>query len=147
MFPEELPKRLIKMFSFIGDTVLDPFLGSGTTALAAKNLGRNSIGYEINEDFLPVIKEKLGLKQGSLFQDSSFEILAQKELKTDSKEEINKLPYIFRDPIKFDKKIDPKKMCFGSKIDKSHLRAARRWRGNPGFLSGASQALDMVESE
>ena len=119
MFPEELPKRLIKMFSFIGDTVLDPFLGSGTTALAAKNLGRNSIGYEINEDFLPVIREKLGLKQGSLFQDSSFEILTQKELRTDFKEEINKLPYIFRDPIKFDKKIDPKKMRFGSRIDTS----------------------------
>ncbi|MDO9211952.1 MAG: DNA methyltransferase [Deltaproteobacteria bacterium] len=119
MFPEELPKRLIKMFSFIGDTVLDPFLGSGTTALAAKNLDRNSIGYEINEDFLPVIREKLGLKQGSLFQDSSFEILTQKELRTDFKEEINKLPYIFRDPIKFDKKIDPKKMRFGSRIDTS----------------------------
>jgi DNA modification methylase len=120
MFPEELPKRLIKMFSFVGDNVLDPFLGSGTTALAAKNLRRNSIGYEINEDFLPVIREKLGLKQGSLFQDSSFEILTQKELRTDFKEEINKLPYIFRDPIKFDKKIDPKKMRFGSRIDQSH---------------------------
>ena len=38
MFPEELPKRLIKMFSFVGDAVLDPFLGSGTTCLAARNL-------------------------------------------------------------------------------------------------------------
>jgi len=59
MFPEELPKRLIKMFSFVGDTVLDPFLGSGTTCLAAKNLNRNSIGYEINKDFLSAIKEKI----------------------------------------------------------------------------------------
>jgi DNA modification methylase len=120
MFPEELPKRLIKMFSFIGDTVLDPFLGSGTTALAAKNLGRNSIGYEINEGFLPIIKEKLVFEQGSLFQDSSFEILKQKELKKDFTEEISRLPYIFKDPIKFDIKIDPKKMRFGSKIDNSH---------------------------
>ena len=51
MFPEELPKRLIKMFSFVGETVLDPFAGSGTTSLAAKHLGRNSIGYEINKSF------------------------------------------------------------------------------------------------
>lgn len=51
MFPEELPRRLIKMFSYVGDTVLDPFLGSGTTSLAAKNLNRNSAGYEINPKF------------------------------------------------------------------------------------------------
>ena len=60
MFPEELPKRLIKMFSFVGDTVLDPFLGSGTTSQAAKNLERNSVGYEVNPEFLPVIKHKIG---------------------------------------------------------------------------------------
>ena len=119
MFPEELPKRLIKMFSFVGDTVLDPFLGSGTTSLAARNLERNSIGYEINDDSLPVIKEKIGIKQGHLFQNSIFEILRQGDLKADFKEEIKKLPYIFHDPIKFDKKIDPRKMRFGSKIDKS----------------------------
>ena len=59
MFPEELPKRLIKMFSFAGETVLDPFLGSGTTSLAAMNLERNSIGYEINQNFAPVIQNKL----------------------------------------------------------------------------------------
>jgi DNA modification methylase len=62
MFPEELPKRLIKMFTFVGDTVLDPFLGSGTTAKTAINLDRNVIGYEINEEFLPMIKEKIGDK-------------------------------------------------------------------------------------
>ncbi|MBP8178973.1 MAG: site-specific DNA-methyltransferase [Spirochaetes bacterium] len=117
MFPEELPGRLIKMFSFIGDIVFDPFLGSGTTSLAAKNLNRNSIGYEINEDFLPIIKEKLDVKQGSIFQDITFEITKQDECKGDFKEEIKKLPYIFKDPIKFDKKIDPRKLRFGSKID------------------------------
>lgn len=117
MFPEELPKRLIKMFSFVGDTVFDPFLGSGTTSLAAKNLNRNSIGYEINEDFLPIIKEKLGLKQGTIFQDATFEITKQPELKIDFNQEIEKLAYIFKDPTKFDKKVDPKKLRFGSKID------------------------------
>jgi DNA modification methylase len=62
MFPEELPRRLIKMFSFLGDTVLDPFLGSGTTAKVALDLDRNALGYEINKDFLEIIEEKLGIK-------------------------------------------------------------------------------------
>ena len=122
MFPEELPKRLIKMFSFVGDTILDPFLGSGTTSLAAKNLHRNSIGYEINEYFLPIIKEKLGLRQRTIFQDEAFEIIKQENINTDFKEEIKKLPYIFQDPIKFDKKIDPRKLSYGSKIDNSHSK-------------------------
>jgi len=122
MFPEKLPKRLIKMFSFVGDTILDPFLGSGTTSLAAKNLHRNSIGYEINEYFLPIIKEKLGLRQRTIFQDEIFEVIKQENINIDFKEEIKKLPYIFQDPIKFDKKIDPRKLSFGSKIDNSHSK-------------------------
>lgn len=121
MFPEELPKRLIKMFSFVGDTVLDPFMGSGTTSLSAKKLNRNSIGFEINEDFMPVIKEKLGLTQGVIFQNASFEVVKQGHLNIDFKKEIKKLPYIFHDPVKFNKKIDPKKLKFGSKIDCSDL--------------------------
>ena len=63
MFPEELPHRLIKMFAFRGDTVLNPFMGSGTTSLAAKNLGRNSVGYEINPEFIEIAKQKLNTRQ------------------------------------------------------------------------------------
>jgi len=59
MFPEEIPYRLIRMFSFIGDTVLDPFLGSGTSLKIAKALFRNGIGYEINEDYRDVIENKI----------------------------------------------------------------------------------------
>jgi DNA modification methylase len=62
MFPEELPRRLIRMFTFKGDTVLDPFLGSGTTVKAALESGRNALGYEINENFLEILEEKLGIK-------------------------------------------------------------------------------------
>ena len=120
MFPQELPKRLIKMFSFVGDIVLDPFLGSGTTSLTAKNFDRNSIGYEINEDFLTIIKEKIGINQSTIFQDATFEIIKQETSKMDFKEEIKKLSYIFKDPIRFDKKVDPRKLRFGSKIDNSH---------------------------
>jgi len=121
MFPEELPKRLIKMFSFVGDTVLDPFLGSGTTCLAAKKLERNSVGYEINKDFLPVIKEKLDVDSSP----KDFRIIFQKDKSVDYKKEISRLPYIFKDPVRFDKKIDQKKLKFGSKIDNSHNQRER----------------------
>jgi DNA modification methylase len=60
MFPEELPRRLIKMFTFVGDTVLDPFLGSGTTVKSALELARNAVGYEINPDFLEAMPQKIG---------------------------------------------------------------------------------------
>lgn len=60
MFPRELPERLIRMFSFPGETVLDPFLGSGTTAAAANSLGRNAVGVEINDEFLDLIRTKVG---------------------------------------------------------------------------------------
>lgn len=50
-FPYELPYRLIKAYSFVGETVLDPFLGSGTTLIVARDLKRNGIGYEINPEF------------------------------------------------------------------------------------------------
>lgn len=69
MFPVELPRRLIKMYSFYGETVLDPFLGSGTTCLAAEMEGRNSIGYEINEDFESIIRDKLQAND-STFSDN-----------------------------------------------------------------------------
>jgi len=72
MFPVELPKRAIEMFTFVGETVLDPFLGSGTTSLAALLTNRNSIGYEINEAFLPTIKERLGVDKRTLFENVDF---------------------------------------------------------------------------
>ena len=117
MFPEELPRRLIKMFSFVNEIVLDPFAGSGTTMLAAKNLDRNSIGYEINPDFIPIIKEKIGMNEINL-SNSDYEIIKSENDPTNYNNEIKKLPYIFKDPNTFDKKIDVKKLQFGSKIDK-----------------------------
>lgn len=117
MFPEELPNRLIKMFSFVGETVLDPFLGSGTTSLAAKNLNRNSIGFEINPEFIPYIKEKLNAQQTDLI-GTTYEFVTQTNPTIDFENEIKKLPYIFIDPHTFDKKIDVKKLQFGSKLDK-----------------------------
>ena len=60
-FPDEIPRRLIKLFSFKGETVLDPFTGSGTTNKVAMELGRNSYGYEIDLELKPIILRKLGI--------------------------------------------------------------------------------------
>lgn len=114
MFPDELPKRLIKMFSFPNETILDPFMGSGTTAAVAKKLNRNSVGYEINPDFIPIIKEKIG---GQDLYDNSIIKEIQQSRKIDFEKEIGKLPYQFIDNHKTNKKIDIKKLQFGSKID------------------------------
>ena len=59
-FPEEIPYRLIKLFSHKGESVLEPFLGSGTTMKVAKNLGRNCVGYEIKPELKKIIQEKVG---------------------------------------------------------------------------------------
>jgi site-specific DNA-methyltransferase (adenine-specific) len=115
MFPEELPKRVIKMFSFIGETILDPFLGSGTTSLAARNLDRNSIGYELNKDFIPRIKQKLNTDQPDL-SVTEYQFL-EDITDIDFSKDIGRLPYLFTDPHRLDKKIDPKKLQFGSRID------------------------------
>ena len=115
MFPEELPNRLIKMFSFPNETVLDPFLGSGTTSLAAKKLNRNSVGYEINPEFIPIIQEKIG--GDDAFMQVETEFLHQRHCGLDPQSQIEKLPYQFVDTHKLDKKIDVKKLQYGSKID------------------------------
>lgn len=82
-FPYELPYRMIKLFSYKGETILDPFAGSGTTMKAARDLGRNSIGYEIKKSLVPIIKEKLGFGggQNTFFTDQNdkLEIIYRKE--------------------------------------------------------------------
>jgi site-specific DNA-methyltransferase (adenine-specific) len=128
MFPEELPTRLIRMFSFVGDTILDPFLGSGTTCLAAIHQQRNSIGYEINKEYKDLIKKKLGIDQKTIFQYPEIEFRNGIAKKTDFRESIKKLPYLFKDPVHFDKKLDPKKLHFGSKIDLNHKQREEYFR-------------------
>jgi len=81
-FPYELPYRIIKLFSYKGETILDPFVGSGTTMKAARDLGRNSIGIEIKKPLVTIIKEKLGfgIGQSDLLsdQDDKLEIIYRK---------------------------------------------------------------------
>lgn len=80
-FPEELPKRLIKMYSFVGENILDPFVGSGTTSAAAVGLHRNSIGYDINRHYIDIAANKIREKIGAFVSDNNFEdIVIRKDL-------------------------------------------------------------------
>lgn len=118
VFPVELPLRLIKMFSFVGETVFDPFMGSGTTALAAQISGRNSMGYEINSEFKTFYQTKLNVGD-SLFSKENNYAFEQDNTPYCRKERIEKLPYVFHDALKMNNKVDIKSLQFGSKIDKN----------------------------
>jgi modification methylase len=96
---------------------LDPFLGSGTTSLAARNLERNSIGYEINPEFIEIAKQKLNINQADI-SGTTYSFLKD-TMNIDVEKEFKLLPYRFVDIQSFDKKVDPKKLQFGSKIDKN----------------------------
>lgn len=80
-FPEELPYRAIKLFSYVGEIVLDPFAGSGTTMKIARQLGRNSIGIEIKKSLIPIIKEKVCFNgQKTLNKnDDTFELIEREK--------------------------------------------------------------------
>ena len=74
-YPEELAERLIRMFSFVGDTVLDPFMGTGTTTIAAAKWGRNSIGIEIEPRYFELAENRIHKATSSLF--STAEVITE----------------------------------------------------------------------
>jgi DNA modification methylase len=75
-YPAELAERLIRMFSFAGDTVLDPFAGTGSTAVAASRVGRNSVSVELEAQYVDVAEERIKSERGTLtnFENLSVEI-------------------------------------------------------------------------
>lgn len=110
-FPVELPRRLIRMFTFAGETVLDPFLGSGTTSVAAQELGRSSIGYELNGDFESVIRGRLiDAQELSFSRRSTSQTIDLEGARA-------RLPYVFSDPVRLDTKAELRTKTFGSRID------------------------------
>jgi modification methylase len=75
-YPEELAERLIRMFSFVGDTVLDPFVGTGTTMVAAAKWGRNSIGVEISPQYAQMARSRFLNRIGPIPLTTHFEFVA-----------------------------------------------------------------------
>jgi modification methylase len=143
MFPIELPSRVIKMYSFVGENILDPFLGSGTSTVAAILNRRNSIGFELNSDFVNIIKKRIS-KNVSSKDDFEMEYLDQKFEKKDWRHEKEKLPYIFHDPIKLSKKIDPRKLKFGSKISNGDI--GKRKNEEKFFLVKEVLDVDLIKT-
>lgn len=82
-YPEVLAERLIRMFSFVGDTVLDPFMGTGTTTVAAAKWGRNSIGVEIDPHYFEVAEKRIRYATSTLFSYA--------KIKTDVMRKVNGL--------------------------------------------------------
>lgn len=75
-YPLELAERLIRMFSFVGDTVLDPFLGTGTTTVAAAKWGRDSIGYEVDEHYFALAQKRVAHETSSLFSRAEINVVS-----------------------------------------------------------------------
>ena len=77
-YPLQLAERLIRMFSFVGDTVLDPFMGTGTTSVAASSLGRNSIGVEIDPHYFAMARQRIEENATDLFAKCSVVVASEK---------------------------------------------------------------------
>lgn len=145
VFPEELPRRLIRMFTFEGETVLDPFLGSGTTTLAAKRSGRNSIGYEINRDFLSMIETKTEVNQPGLFGEAEMRVIERTEQGYDHTSRIEKLPYIFRDPSPILRSESAKKATKqGAKADEPDLHSVKQVISPEVILLGNNRKIRLL---
>lgn len=85
-YPLELPRRMIKLYSFVGETVLDPFAGSGTTLKVAHDLKRSCWGYELEEKFIPMIKDKVGWNQQFIDDERqyTYEVIKQGVVQLDN---------------------------------------------------------------
>jgi DNA modification methylase len=79
-FPEELAYRLVRMFSFVGDTVVDPFCGSGTTMVAAMKAGRNSIGIEIDPEYCKMAEDRLRKENSDMFSTATLKFIYPAQL-------------------------------------------------------------------
>ncbi|MFZ0634405.1 MAG: site-specific DNA-methyltransferase [Candidatus Acidiferrales bacterium] len=77
-YPVELAERLTRMFSFVGDTVLDPFLGTGTTSVAAAKWGRNSIGFEVDSHYFKLAEKRITQETSSLFSKADISVATAK---------------------------------------------------------------------
>ena len=99
-FPEELVERLIRLYSYVGETILDPFLGTGTTAVVARRLDRNCVGYEIDLELRPIIEERLGIGIKTLQDFSGEEDKIEITVRDDAKRLRTRLREIIKEKLR-----------------------------------------------
>jgi len=99
-FPEELPYRAITLFSYVGETILDPFAGSGTTMKIARDLSRNSIGIDIKEELVPIVRKKVGFDEQKRLDENTdiFEVIVRKAKR--QKKYLPSTPYSTKEKIR-----------------------------------------------
>ena len=83
-FPEELPSWFIKLFTKTGDVVLDPFVGSGSTAVASIQLGRNYIGIDLSQEYVKLAQDRLSERQIRMFAEEKAAYTTEREVKNES---------------------------------------------------------------
>jgi len=143
-FPEEIPRRLIKLYTFFGETVLDPFLGSGTTMKVAKELGRNSYGYEIDLELKDIILKKVGFSQATLTNTEldKVEII--------EKEDAKRLRTFLQERVKKHRSVANKnwgKPILTSRVNKTSLKEAKDLKEKSGWknLKATLTTADAVD--
>jgi len=99
-FPEELPYRAITLFSYVGETILDPFAGSGTTMKIARDLSRNSIGIDIKEELVTIVRKKVGFDEQKRLDENTdiFEVIVRKAKR--QKKYLPSTPYSTKEKIR-----------------------------------------------
>jgi site-specific DNA-methyltransferase (adenine-specific) len=68
-YPEELSDKVVQYYSFVGDTILDPFLGSGTTLISAKKFNRNCVGIELHQEYIDMVNKRCGISVSAKSQE------------------------------------------------------------------------------
>jgi len=143
-FPEEIPRRLIKLFTFAGETALDPFLGSGTTMKVAKELGRNSFGYEIDLELKDIILKKVGFSQATLTST------AADKIEIVEREDAKKLRTFLQERVKNQRSVVKKntaKPTLMPTVSSAHLKKGMPLKGKSGWakLKTTLPTVDDVE--
>lgn len=142
-FPIELPNRVISVFSHKNETVLDPFCGSGTTNLAAKLLGRNSVGFDISEEYCEIARKRL-FQETLMSETTKHEIICDDSAKCSAYLPENSINLIITSPPYWNI-LSQKKTLIGGRSDKSFAKEQRVYTNSKEDLGNAEDYQSFLD--